>query len=108
MNEITNGEAQHAPADGVASALALVRAERRPGPVNTTRRWQVRIGWAGSATSPPFSFDTKGSRSDAEHCARQAMSWKKADDGLECTGAWVRGPDASEWESVALREVVTP
>lgn len=100
--------APYSSVDEVASVLARIRAERRPGPENRSGRWQVRIGWAGSAESPPFSFDTRDSREDAEYCARHAMTWKRADDGLYVTGAWVRKPGASEWEPVTLPQAVTP
>lgn len=92
-------------ADEVESVLARVRAERRQGPVNTTSRWQVRIGWTGSAKLPPFSFDVRDSREEAEYCARHVMLWKQADDGLCVTGTWVREPGASEWEPVTSPQV---
>jgi hypothetical protein len=90
------------PDDEITTVLARVRAERRPGAENATPRWQVRIGWSGCADWPPFTFDAKDTREDAEYCARNAMTWKRSGDGLHVTGAWVRAPGASEWTTLAL------
>ena len=103
----TASEAPYSSADEVASVLARIRAERRPGPKNTTCYWQVRIGWAGSAEVPPFSFDTRDSREDAEYCAHHAATRKWAHDGLCITGVWVREPGASQWEPVTMPQAVT-
>jgi hypothetical protein len=84
------------------------RFERATGTVNTSPYWQVRIGW-GSAPPiafPPFTYDVKDSRADAEYCARWAEGWRSADDAdLYVIAAWVRGPGACAWEPVSVAQV---
>jgi hypothetical protein len=90
--------------DEIAAAFARKRAARATGEVNTSANWQVRIKWASpeSVTWPTFSYDAKDTREHAEYCARQAMAWKQSDTELHVTGAWVRGPGASEWARLDL------
>lgn len=106
MNEISSDETPHASVDGVALVLARVRATRRPGAVNTTDRWQVRIRWGAIQQQwPPFTYDAKDSRADAVYCACQAEGWRSADADPYVIAAWVRGPGACAWESVSAARV---
>lgn len=111
MNETSTSSGSEHPAepeaagdesvDEAAAWMARIRSARRPGAVNGTRRWQVRISWGGTQQWPPFTFDAKDSRGDAECCARQAAGWSTDDADLFVIETWIRGPGASVWESVA-------
>ena len=93
-------------AEDVAEMLARVRDERRPSAENSTTQWQVRIRWGGSRQWPPYTFDAKDSREDAEYCAQQAVTWNRSDTELFVVGAWVRGPGASACEPVTVPQAV--
>ena len=86
----------------ITAATNGKRASRVPGEVNTANDWQVRIRWSSGPgmTWPEFTYDAKATEADALDCARRAMTWPKANDGLNVTEAWVRGPGASEWALV--------
>lgn len=93
--------------DEIAAAFERKRAGRAAGEVNTSPGWQVRIGWHSEppTTWPPFTFDRKDTKEDAEHCARQAAHWKSSDKSLYVASTWVRAPGASEWRPVSMPRV---
>ena len=113
-NKTITGSSAHCEAppsheDEIAAEFERKRAGRATGAANTSSAWQVRIEWQSpdSMSWPPYTYDAKQTREDAEYCALHAIQWKAADADLRVIGAHVRAPGASEWKPVALPQAVT-